>query len=41
QVMAFIGIHDVDFIHAEGLNMSGEFHEKGVNQAKAKLAAVA
>jgi FMN-dependent NADH-azoreductase len=41
QVMAFIGIHDVDFIHAEGLNMSGEFHEKGVSQAKAKLAAVA
>ena len=28
QVMAFIGIHDVDFIHAEGLNMSGEFHER-------------
>ena len=41
QVMAFIGIHDVDFIHAEGLNMSADFHEKGVNQAKAKLAAVA
>ncbi|MBO0366227.1 FMN-dependent NADH-azoreductase [Pseudomonas shirazensis] len=41
QAMAFIGIHDVDFIHAEGLNMSGDFHEKGVNQAKARLAALA
>ncbi|MGG5288630.1 FMN-dependent NADH-azoreductase [Pseudomonas shirazensis] len=41
QVMAFIGIHDVAFIHAEGLNMSGDFHEKGVNQAKARLAALA
>ncbi len=41
QVMAFIGIHDVEFIHAEGLNMSGDFYEKGMNQAKARLAAVA
>lgn len=41
QVLAFIGIHDVTFIHAEGLNMGGEFHEKGLNQAKAQLAAVA
>lgn len=41
QVMAFIGIHDVTFIHAEGLNMGGDFHDNGLNQAKAKLAAVA
>jgi FMN-dependent NADH-azoreductase len=41
QVMGFIGIHDVSFIHAEGLNMGGEFHEKGLNQAKALLADVA
>ncbi|MFD2643223.1 FMN-dependent NADH-azoreductase [Pseudomonas japonica] len=41
QVLAFIGIHDVTFIHAEGLNMGGDFHEKGLNQAKAALAAVA
>ena len=41
QVMAFIGIHDVTFIHAEGLNLGGVFHEKGLNQAKAQLAAVA
>lgn len=41
QVLGFIGIHDVTFIHAEGLNLSGDFHEKGLNQAKAQLAAVA
>jgi len=31
----------VTFIHAEGLNMSGDFHEKGLNQARASLASVA
>ena len=41
QVMAFIGIHDVDFIHAEGLNLGGDLMEKGLNQAKARLAQVA
>jgi len=41
QALAFIGIHDVQFIHAEGLNMGAEFSEKGLAQAKAKLAAVA
>jgi FMN-dependent NADH-azoreductase len=41
QVMAFIGIHDVEFIHAEGMNLGGDFHEKGLNQANAKLARVA
>lgn len=41
QVMAFIGIHDVAFIHAEGLNLGGDFMEKGLNQAKARLAQVA
>ncbi|QXI30014.1 FMN-dependent NADH-azoreductase [Pseudomonas vanderleydeniana] len=41
QVLAFIGIHDVDFIHAEGLNMGGDLHEKGLNQAKARLAQIA
>ena len=41
QVMAFIGIHDVTFIHAEGLNLGGDFQEKGLNQAKARLAAIA
>jgi FMN-dependent NADH-azoreductase len=41
QVMAFIGIHDVTFIHAEGLNLGGDFHEKGMNQANAKLSQVA
>jgi len=41
QVMGFIGIHDVTFIHAEGVNLGGDFQEKGVNQAKALLAQVA
>src|SRR3989338_6497224 len=38
QALAFIGIHDVSFIHAEGLNLGSEFMEKGLNQAKAQLA---
>lgn len=41
QVMAFIGIHDVTFIHAEGMNLGGDFQEKGMNQANAKLSQVA
>lgn len=41
QTLAFIGIHDVQFIHAEGLNLGAEFSEKGLAQAKAKLAEVA
>ncbi|RJG14031.1 FMN-dependent NADH-azoreductase [Pseudomonas cavernicola] len=41
QALGFIGIHEVRFIHAEGLNLGGEFLEKGLNQAKAQLAQVA
>lgn len=41
QVMGFIGIHDVEFIQAEGMNLGGDFQEKGLNQANAKLAQVA
>ena len=41
QVMAFIGIHDVTFIHAEGMNLGGDFQEKGLNQAKSRLSQVA
>ncbi|CAD5108730.1 FMN-dependent NADH-azoreductase [Zestomonas carbonaria] len=41
QALAFIGIHDVTFIHAEGLNMGAEFSEKGLAQAKSRLAEVA
>ena len=37
QALAFIGIHDVQFIHAEGLNLGAEFREKGLAQAKAPL----
>lgn len=38
QALAFIGIHDVSFIHAEGLNLGSEHMEKGLNQAKTQLA---
>ncbi|MCY1409504.1 FMN-dependent NADH-azoreductase [compost metagenome] len=41
QAMAFIGIHDVSFVHAEGLNLGAEFAEKGLAKARAQLAAVA
>ncbi|MQT30741.1 FMN-dependent NADH-azoreductase [Pseudomonas helleri] len=41
QVLAFMGIHDVTFIHAEGMNLGGDFQEKGLNQAKARLSDVA
>ena len=41
QVLAFIGIHDVTFIHAEGMNLGGDFQEKGLSHAQAKLSDVA
>jgi FMN-dependent NADH-azoreductase len=41
QVLAFIGISDVTFIHAEGLNMGAAFLEKGLGQARALLAKIA
>ena len=41
HVLGFIGIHDVTFIHAEGLNMGAEFIEKGLGQARALLAGIA
>jgi len=41
QVLAFVGIHDVTFIHAEGRNLGGDYQEKGLNQAKARLSDVA
>lgn len=41
QALSFIGIHDVTFIHAEGLNMGAEFQEKGIAQARAQLVKVA
>jgi FMN-dependent NADH-azoreductase len=41
QALAFIGIHDVTFVHAEGLNMGGEVAERGLSQAMAALAALA
>ncbi|MBU1332520.1 MAG: FMN-dependent NADH-azoreductase [Gammaproteobacteria bacterium] len=41
QALAFIGIHDVRFVHAEGLNLGPEFMERGLASAKAQLAELA
>jgi len=41
QALAFIGIHDVSFIHAEGLNLGADGMQKGVAKAKAQLADIA
>lgn len=41
QALGFIGIDDVQFIHAEGLNMGAEFQQQGLAKAQAQLAAVA
>ncbi len=41
QVLGFVGIHEVEFIHAEGLNMGGDFMEKGLARARAELARLA
>ena len=41
QALGFIGITDVEFIHAEGLNMGGDTAAKGLESAQAKVAAIA
>ncbi len=41
QALAFIGIHDVQFIHAEGLNMGEEFQLRGLATAREAIGAVA
>ena len=41
QALGFIGITEVAFIHAEGLNMGGDAAEHGLAKARAQLAAVA
>lgn len=40
QVLAFMGIHDVTFIHAEGLNLGAEFMAKGLETAERRLVEV-
>jgi FMN-dependent NADH-azoreductase len=40
QVLGFVGIHDVSFIHAEGLNLGEEFMKRGLNEAQTRLAEV-
>ncbi|MOA50282.1 FMN-dependent NADH-azoreductase [compost metagenome] len=41
QALGFIGITDVTFIHAEGLNMGGAAAEQGLAKARNRLAAIA
>lgn len=41
QALGFIGITEVEFIHAEGLNMGGDTAAKGLESAQAKVAAIA
>ena len=40
QALAFIGIHEVEFIHAEGLNMGPEATAQGLAGARAEIASV-
>ena len=37
QIMSFVGISDVEFITADGLNMSPERKEQGLAQARAQI----
>lgn len=39
-VLAFMGMTDVEFIYAEGLNMGPEAAERGLTQARAKISEV-
>jgi len=41
QALGFIGIHDVEFVHAEGLSLGAEAMEKGFHKAQELLAKVA
>ncbi len=41
QALGFIGITDVTFIHAEGLNLRGDAAGQGLAKARKQLAAVA
>ena len=40
-VLAFLGLNDVQFIHVEGLKVSGEAAEQGIARARDKIAALA
>lgn len=40
QVLGFIGITQVEFVHAEGLNMGGDTAQQGLNSARARIAAL-
>ena len=40
-ILGFVGIDDVEFVYAEGLNMGDDARETGLDAAAARLAAVA
>lgn len=40
QVLGLVGIHDVTFIHAEGLNLGPQFMARGIDAAERRLAQV-
>ena len=40
QVLSFMGIHDITFVHAEGINLSSNFREKGIKCATSLLARI-
>ena len=40
HILAFVGLHDVEFITANGLNMGPESREKGLADARAQIAEV-
>jgi FMN-dependent NADH-azoreductase len=37
QALGFIGIHEVEFVHAEGINLGADSMEKGLNKAREQL----
>ncbi len=41
QALGFIGIHEVSFIHAEGLNLGEDFQRQGLASARKALALLA
>ncbi len=41
NILGFVGITDVTFIYAEGLNMGDEYRENGISAAKEQIAVLA
>jgi FMN-dependent NADH-azoreductase len=41
QALGFIGIHQVDFVHAEGINLGAESMQRGLSKARDQLTGIA